>query len=152
VNLITLVCENPPTLGSQAIKALKEEGVETILINPNIATVQTGKDLADVVYFLPVRPEYIEYVIEKEKPDGILLTFGGQSALNCGISLYEDGVFEKYNVKVLGTPISTLKTTEDRDLFAKALKGLTYVFTFRNQYPCGYFGGCQYDRRCISCC
>ncbi len=80
--------------------------------------------MADVVYFLPVRPEYIEYVIEKEKPDGVLLTFGGQSALNCGIALYEDGVFEKHNVKVLGTPISTLQTTEDRDLFAKALKGM----------------------------
>ena len=80
--------------------------------------------MADVVYFLPVRPEYIEYVIEKERPDGVLLTFGGQSALNCGIALYEDGVFEKNNVKVLGTPISTLQTTEDRDLFAKALKGI----------------------------
>ncbi|KAI8902169.1 large subunit of carbamoyl-phosphate synthase [Globomyces pollinis-pini] len=108
--------------GSQAIKALKEESVETILINPNIATVQTGKDLADVVYFLPIRPEYIEYVIQKEKPDGVLLTFGGQSALNCGIALYEQGVFEKYNVKVLGTPIKTLQISEDRDLFANALK------------------------------
>jgi carbamoyl-phosphate synthase large subunit len=108
--------------GSQAIKALKEESVETILINPNIATVQTGNDLADVVYFVPVRPEYIEYVIEKEKPDGALLTFGGQSALNCGIALYEAGVFEKHNVKVLGTPIRTLQVSEDRDLFANALK------------------------------
>ncbi|KAJ3273089.1 carbamoyl-phosphate synthase (glutamine-hydrolyzing) cpa2 [Terramyces sp. JEL0728] len=108
--------------GSQAIKALKEEFVETILVNPNIATVQTGRDLADVVYFLPIRPEYIEYVIEKEKPDGVLLTFGGQSALNCGIALYEQKVFEKHNVKVLGTPIRTLQITEDRDLFAKALK------------------------------
>jgi carbamoyl-phosphate synthase large subunit len=108
--------------GSQAIKALKEENVETILINPNIATVQTGNDLADVVYFLPIRPEYIEYVIEKEKPDGVLLTFGGQSALNCGIELYEQGVFKKHNVKVLGTPIKTLQISEDRDLFAKALK------------------------------
>jgi carbamoyl-phosphate synthase large subunit len=108
--------------GSQAIKALKEENVETILINPNIATVQTGNDLADVVYFLPVRAEYIEYVIEKEKPDGVLLTFGGQSALNCGIELYEKGVFTKHNVKVLGTPIKTLQISEDRDLFAKALK------------------------------
>jgi carbamoylphosphate synthase large subunit len=109
--------------GSQAIKALKEEGVETILINPNIATVQTGSDLADKVYFVPVRPEYIEYVIEKEKPDGILLTFGGQSALNCGIALHKSGVLEKHNVKVLGTPIRTLEISEDRDLFAKALKG-----------------------------
>jgi hypothetical protein len=109
--------------GSQAIKALKEEFVETVLINPNIATVQTGNDLADVVYFLPVRPEYIEYVIEKEKPDGALLTFGGQSALNCGIALHEANVFQKHNVKVLGTPIKTLQVSEDRDLFAKALKG-----------------------------
>lgn len=109
--------------GSQAIKALKEESVETILINPNIATVQTGNDLADVVYFLPVRAEYIEYVLSKEKPDGILLTFGGQSALNCGIELFEAGCFKKHNVKVLGTPIETLQISEDRDLFAKALKG-----------------------------
>lgn len=89
--------------------------------------MQTGRDLADVVYFLPIRPEYIEYVIEKEKPDGVLLTFGGQSALNCGIALYEQKVFEKHNVKVLGTPIRTLQITEDRDLFAKALKGNSFV-------------------------
>ncbi|KAI8916205.1 multifunctional pyrimidine synthesis protein CAD [Gorgonomyces haynaldii] len=108
--------------GSQAIKALKEENVETILINPNIATVQTGSDLADVVYFVPVRPEYIEYVIEREKPDAILLTFGGQSALNCGVELHNSGVLKKHNVKVLGTPIRTLEISEDRDLFAKALK------------------------------
>ncbi|KAI8925345.1 hypothetical protein BC831DRAFT_273897 [Entophlyctis helioformis] len=108
--------------GSQAIKALKEEGVHTILINPNIATIQTGRDLAHVVYFVPVRPEYIEYVIEKEKPDGILLTFGGQSALNCGIELANSGVLAKHNVKVLGTPIKTLELSEDRDLFAKALQ------------------------------
>ncbi|KAJ3289558.1 carbamoyl-phosphate synthase (glutamine-hydrolyzing) cpa2 [Borealophlyctis nickersoniae] len=110
--------------GSQAIKALKEEGVETILINPNIATIQTGKDLADVVYFVPVNPEYIEYVIEKEKPDGILLAFGGQSALNCGVALEHAGVLKKHNVKVLGTPIRTLELSEDRDLFAQALKDI----------------------------
>lgn len=118
--------------GSQAIKALKEEvfvflliiqGVQTILINPNIATIQTGKDLADVVYFLPIHPEYIEYVIKRENPDGILLTFGGQSALNCGVALHHAGIFEKYKVNVLGTPIRTLELSEDRDLFAKALKG-----------------------------
>ncbi|KAI9335276.1 large subunit of carbamoyl-phosphate synthase [Obelidium mucronatum] len=108
--------------GSQAIKALKEEGVHTILINPNIATVQTGKGLANKVYFLPVNPEYIEFVIERERPDGILLTFGGQSALNCGIALEKSGALKKWNVKVLGTPIRTLELTEDRDLFAKALK------------------------------
>ncbi|KAI9209868.1 carbamoyl-phosphate synthase [Polychytrium aggregatum] len=107
--------------GSQAIKALKEEGVQTILINPNIATVQTGKDLADTVYFLPVNPEYIEYVLEKEKPDGILLTFGGQTALNCGVALEHNGALKRHNVKVLGTPIRTLELSEDRDLFAKAL-------------------------------
>jgi carbamoylphosphate synthase large subunit len=119
--------------GSQAIKvsfdilihvpqALKEENISTVLVNPNIATIQTSKDLADSVYFLPIHPEYIEYVIQKEKPDGILLTFGGQSALNAGIKLDELGVFQKYNCKVLGTPVSTLQKTEDRDLFAKALK------------------------------
>ena len=113
---------HPTNQGSQAIKALKEENVETILVNPNIATVQTGDDLADVVYFLPIRPEYIEYVIQQEKPDAILLTFGGQSALNCGIELHNSGVLAKYNVKVLGTPIQTLVVSEDRDLFAKALK------------------------------
>ncbi|KAJ1568418.1 carbamoyl-phosphate synthase (glutamine-hydrolyzing) cpa2 [Cladochytrium tenue] len=110
--------------GSQAIKALKEEGVHTILINPNIATVQTGKGLANVVYFLPINPEYIEYVIERERPDGILLTFGGQSALNCGVALDKKGVFKRWDVKVLGTPIRTLELTEDRDLFAKALKSI----------------------------
>ncbi|KAJ3359011.1 carbamoyl-phosphate synthase (glutamine-hydrolyzing) cpa2 [Allomyces javanicus] len=108
--------------GSQAIKALKEEGVETILVNPNIATVQTDEQLADKVYFLPVTPEYVTQIIEKERPDGILLNFGGQTALNCGIALDQMGVLEKYNVKVLGTPISTLITSEDRDLFAKALQ------------------------------
>ncbi|KAJ3393464.1 carbamoyl-phosphate synthase (glutamine-hydrolyzing) cpa2 [Entophlyctis sp. JEL0112] len=108
--------------GSQAIKALKEEGVNTILINPNIATVQTGKGLANKVYFLPINPEYIEFVIERERPDGILLTFGGQSALNCGIALEKNGALKKWNVRVLGTPIRTLELTEDRDLFAKALK------------------------------
>ncbi|CCH61819.1 hypothetical protein TBLA_0F02800 [Henningerozyma blattae CBS 6284] len=107
--------------GSQAIKALKEANKFTILINPNIATNQTSKLLADKVYYLPVTPEYITYIIEKEKPDSILLTFGGQTALNCGIELHDSGVFNKYNIKVLGTPINTLKTSEDRDLFAKAL-------------------------------
>ncbi|KAJ3188254.1 carbamoyl-phosphate synthase (glutamine-hydrolyzing) cpa2 [Gaertneriomyces sp. JEL0708] len=110
--------------GSQAIKALKEEGVQTILINPNIATIQTGKELADVVYFVPSNPEYIEYVIEKEKPDGILLAFGGQTALNCGVALEHAGVLRKHNVKVLGTPIRTLELSEDRDLFAQALKDI----------------------------
>ncbi len=107
--------------GSQAIKALKEEGIETVLINPNIATVQTSDGFADKVYFLPVTREFVERVIEKERPDGILLSFGGQTALNCGVDLYEAGVLEKYNVKVLGTPVQAIKDTEDRELFVKKL-------------------------------
>ncbi len=107
--------------GAQALKALKEEGVKSILINPNIATVQTSKDVADVVYFQPVTPEFVERVIEKERPDGILLSFGGQTALNCGVELYRKGVFEKYGVEVLGTPIQAIIDTEDRDLFVKRL-------------------------------
>lgn len=108
--------------GSQAIKALKESKIETILINPNIATNQTSHSLADKIYYLPVTPEYITYIIEKDRPDAILLTFGGQTALNCGIHLDETGILAKFNVKVLGTPIKTLITSEDRDLFASALK------------------------------
>ncbi|MBO4916830.1 MAG: carbamoyl-phosphate synthase (glutamine-hydrolyzing) large subunit [Bacteroidales bacterium] len=107
--------------GSQALKALREEGIGTILINPNIATVQTSEGIADKIYFLPVTPSFIEKVIEKERPDGILLSFGGQTALNCGIKLYEGGVFEKYGVKVLGTPVQTIIDTEDRELFVKRL-------------------------------
>ena len=107
--------------GSQALKALKEEDVKTILINPNIATVQTSEGLADKIYFLPVTPYFVEKVIAKEKPDGILLSFGGQTALNCGTELYKSGVFEKYNVKVLGTPVSAIMATEDRELFVKKL-------------------------------
>jgi len=108
--------------GSQAIKALKEANKKSILINPNIATNQTSHALADEIYYLPVTPEYITYIIEREKPDGILLTFGGQTALNVGVKLEKMGVFERYGVKVLGTPIKTLETSEDRDLFAQALK------------------------------
>ncbi|EMG49000.1 CPA2 Carbamoyl-phosphate synthase arginine-specific large chain [Candida maltosa Xu316] len=108
--------------GSQAIKALKEANKKSILINPNIATNQTSHALADEIYYLPVTPEYITYIIEREKPDGILLTFGGQTGLNVGVKLDKMGVFEKYGVKVLGTPIKTLETSEDRDLFAQALK------------------------------
>ncbi len=107
--------------GAQALKALREEGVKSILINPNIATVQTSKDVADVVYFQPVTPEFVERVIEKERPDGILLSFGGQTALNCGVELYKRGVLEKYGVKVLGTPVQAIIDTEDRDLFVKKL-------------------------------
>ena len=107
--------------GAQALKALKEEGVRSVLINPNIATVQTSKDVADKAYFQPVTPEFVERVIEKERPDGILLSFGGQTALNCGVRLYEKGVFEKYGVQVLGTPVQSIIDTEDRDLFVKRL-------------------------------
>ena len=107
--------------GAQALKALKEEGIRSVLINPNVATVQTSKDVADTVYFQPVTPAFVERVIEKERPDGILLSFGGQTALNCGVELYKKGVFEKYGVKVLGTPIQAIIDTEDRDLFVKRL-------------------------------
>lgn len=107
--------------GSQAIKALREEGIRTILVNPNIATIQTSEHLADEVYFLPITAEFVERVIEKENPDGILLSFGGQTALNCGIELDRRGVLEKHDVRVLGTPIATILDTEDRDLFVQRL-------------------------------
>ncbi len=107
--------------GSQALKALKEEGICTVLLNPNIATVQTSRELADKIYFLPVNPYFVEKVIEKEKPDGIFLSFGGQTALNCGTQLYRSGVFEKHNVKVLGTPVDAIIDTEDRELFVRRL-------------------------------
>ena len=107
--------------GSQALKALREEGVKTVLINPNIATVQTSEGVADEIYFLPVQPFFVERVIEKERPDGILLSFGGQTALNCGVELYKSGVLEKYNVKVLGTPVQAIMDTEDRELFVERL-------------------------------
>lgn len=107
--------------GSQALKALKEEGIYTVLINPNIATVQTSENIADRVYFLPVTPEYVEDVIAKERPEGILLAFGGQTALNCGVKLYQSGVLEKYNVKVLGTPVQAIIDTEDREKFVQKL-------------------------------
>ena len=107
--------------GSQALKALKEESIETVLINPNIATVQTSDEFADKIYFLPVTPYFVEKVIAKERPQGILLSFGGQTALNCGVKLYESGVLEKYGVKVLGTPVQAIMDTEDRELFVKKL-------------------------------
>lgn len=107
--------------GSQALKALREEGVKTVLINPNIATVQTSEGVADQIYFLPVQPYFVERVIQKERPDGILLSFGGQTALNCGVELYKSGVLEKYGVKVLGTPVQAIIDTEDRELFVEKL-------------------------------
>ncbi|MBP5277219.1 MAG: ATP-grasp domain-containing protein, partial [Prevotella sp.] len=107
--------------GSQALKALKEEGIETVLINPNIATVQTSKGIADKVYFQPVQSDFVESIIDKERPDGILLSFGGQTALNCGVELYTKGVLARYDVKVLGTPIQAIIDTEDRDRFVRKL-------------------------------
>ena len=110
--------------GSQALKALREEGVKTVLINPNIATVQTSEGVADEIYFLPVQPYFVERVIEKERPDGILLSFGGQTALNCGVELYQSGVLDKYGVRVLGTPVQAIMDTEDRELFVEKLDEL----------------------------
>jgi carbamoyl-phosphate synthase large subunit len=107
--------------GSQALKALKEEGIETVLINPNIATVQTSEGVADKIYFLPITPFFVEKVIKKEQPDGLLLAFGGQTALNCGVKLFESGILEKYNLRVLGTPVQAIIDTEDRELFVKKL-------------------------------
>ena len=107
--------------GSQALKALREEGAESILINPNIATVQTSEGVADKIYFLPITPYFVEKVIARERPDGIMLAFGGQTALNCGVALYQSGVFEKYDMQVLGTPVQAIMDTEDRDLFVKKL-------------------------------
>lgn len=118
--------------GSQALKALKEESIETVLINPNIATVQTSDGVADQIYFLPVQPYFVERVIEKERPDGILLSFGGQTALNCGVELYKKGVLEKYNVRVLGTPVQAIMDTEDRELFVERLDEIN-VKTIKSQ-------------------
>jgi carbamoyl-phosphate synthase large subunit len=108
--------------GSQALKALKEEGIETVLINPNIATVQTSEGVADQIYFLPVTPYFVEKVIAKERPDGIMLAFGGQTALNCGVAIYKAGILEKYNLRVLGTPVQSIMDTEDRELFVDKLR------------------------------
>ena len=107
--------------GSQALKALREEGISTVLINPNIATIQTSEGVADQVYFLPITTHFVEEVIKKERPDGILLAFGGQTALNCGTELYLNGTLEKYGVKVLGTSVEAIMITEDRELFLKKL-------------------------------
>jgi len=107
--------------GSQCLKALREEGIQTVLINPNIATIQTSEGMADKIYFLPVTPYFVEKVIEKEKPDGIMLSFGGQTALNCGVKLFDSGIFKKHEVTVLGTQIDAIKNTEDRKLFVKKL-------------------------------
>ena len=108
--------------GSQALKAMREEGIKTVLINPNIATVQTSEGIADKVYFLPVTPFFVEKVIDRERPDGILLSFGGQTALNCGVELYRGGILEKYGVKVLGTPVQSIIDTEDREAFVERME------------------------------
>ena len=113
--------------GSQALKAMKEEGIETILINPNIATVQTSDGFADKIYFLPVTPYFVEKVIAKERPEGILLAFGGQTALNCGVELDRSGVLERYGVEVLGTPVQAIMDTEDRELFVEKLLSLIHI-------------------------
>lgn len=107
--------------GSQALKALREEGIYTVLINPNIATVQTSEGIADQIYFLPIQPYFVERVIKKEKPDGILLSSGGQTALNCGVELHKLGILKKYNLKVLGTPVEAIMNTEDRECFVEQL-------------------------------
>lgn len=117
--------------GSQALKALREEGIETVLVNPNIATVQTSEGVADHIYFLPVTPSFVEKVIQKERPDGILLSFGGQTALNCGVQLYREGILERYGVKVLGTPVETIIDTEDRERFVARLEEIN-VKTIRS--------------------
>ena len=114
--------------GSQAIKALKEEGIYTILINPNIATIQTSDYLADKVYLLPINTHYVEKIIQQEKPDGIILGFGGQTALNCGLALQREGILKKYNVKVLGTQIEAIENTEDRQLFCNKLSEIDVKF------------------------
>jgi len=121
--------------GSQALKALKEEGIETVLLNPNIATVQTSEGIADNVYFLPVTPYFVERVIAKERPDGILLSFGGQTALNCGVELYKSGVLERYGIKVLGTPVQAIIDTEDREKFVQRLDEIG-VKTIRSEAVC----------------
>ncbi|KGL47178.1 carbamoyl-phosphate synthase (glutamine-hydrolyzing) large subunit [Porphyromonas gulae] len=118
--------------GSQALKAIREEGIRTVLVNPNIATVQTSEGIADEIYFLPVTPYFVEKVIEKERPDGILLAFGGQTALNCGVELYRSGVLEKYRVEVLGTPVQAIMDTEDRELFVRKLDEIN-VKTIQSQ-------------------
>src|SRR5260370_31911878 len=110
--------------GSQALKALQEEGISTVLVNPNIATIQTSRLLADQVYFLPITPFFVEHIIAKERPDGILLSFGGQTALNCGIELHKSGVLEKYNVQILGTPVSAIILPQDPEAFASRLRSI----------------------------
>ena len=121
---------------TQSLKALKEEGVYTILINPNIATIQTSEEIADKIYFLPVTDYFVEKVIHKEKPDGILLAFGGQTALNCGVDLFRQGILEKYNLKVIGTPVQSIINTEDREIFSGILHEIEVLTQRRNACTC----------------
>lgn len=130
--------------GSQALKALKEEGINSVLVNPNIATIQTSEGIADKVYFLPVTTYFVEEIIKKERPDGILLAFGGQTALNCGAELYTKGILDKYGVKVLGTSVEAIMYTEDRDLFVKKLDEIEM------KTPINAGGG--EHGRCYRCC
>ncbi|MBI5755073.1 carbamoyl-phosphate synthase (glutamine-hydrolyzing) large subunit, partial [Candidatus Peregrinibacteria bacterium] len=136
--------------GSQAIKALKEEGISTVLVNPNIATNQTSENLADTVYFLPVDPYFVSKVIEKERPDGILLSFGGQTALNCGISLSEQGILKKFHVRVLGTPVAAIAKTEDRDLFKKELQSIRAYPDFRSSVKTPRSFACKNQKSALS--
>ena len=130
--------------GSQALKALKEEGIHTVLINPNIATVQTSEGVADQIYFLPVTSYFVEKVIEKERPDGIMLAFGGQTALNCGVELYKEGIFEKYGVRVLGTPVQAIIDTEDREIFVQKLNEINVqTIKKRGGGKCGRRPSCR---------
>ena len=122
--------------GSQALKALREEGIQSVLVNPNVATIQTSEGIADKVYFLPVNTYYVEEIIKKERPDGILLAFGGQTALNCGTELYTKGILDKYGVKVLGTSVEAIMYTEDRDLFVKKLDEIPMKTPTRDWFPC----------------
>ena len=135
--------------GSQALKALREEGIETVLINPNIATVQTSEGVADKVYFLPVTPFFVEKVIKKEKPQGILLAFGGQTALNCGVELYKSGILEQNGVSVLGTPVQSIIDTEDRELFVKKLDEIG-VKTIRSHAAANLGSSCSCSTSRIS--
>ena len=118
--------------GSQALKALREEGISSVLVNPNIATIQTSEGIADKVYFLPVTTYFVEEIIKKEQPDGILLAFGGQTALNCGAELYTSGILNKYGVRVLGTSVEAIMYTEDRDLFVKKLDEIEMLLRLLN--------------------
>ena len=127
--------------GSQALKALREEGIRSVLVNPNIATIQTSEGIADQVYFLPVTPYFVTEIIKKERPDGILLAFGGQTALNCGTELYQKGILKEYGVEVLGTSVEAIMYTEDRDLFVKKLDEIKMKTSVEPSFLCSSIPG-----------